>query len=272
MSSLIEIFSLNTWGFAWPLARHRSRRFLRIARHLDAHAYDVVALQELWRGARDLLTGHHEHGDRQLPWAGEEVQVGRDLRMQQSGLGFRVRDGLRAGTAAVSELVRAFSVHRGWDRVKTKGLLGLGVDAGPHRVAVVNTHLQAGEGLGYIRRHQLDEVLETLDKVSMPVILCGDFNLYRAVAEDRAAERHLERHGFIDASLTVDEPEPTYRHANPYVGGRENHRFDRIYLRDGRVDGQPLRLRAKSVEVLVDHLAPMSDHEPIRATIEVGAP
>jgi len=271
MPSLIELFSLNTWGFAWPLARHRSQRFQRIARHLDTHAYDVVALQELWRGARDLLTGHHADGDRHLPWAAEDVQVGRDLRMQQSGLGFRVREGLREGAAAVSELVRSFSVHRGWDRVKTKGLLGLGLDFGPHRVAIVNTHLQAGERLGNIRRHQLDELLETLEAMSMPVILCGDFNFYHAVAEDRAAERHLERHGFIDASLTVDQPEPTYRHTNPYVGGRENHRFDRIYLRDGLEGGSPLRLKAKSVEVLVDHRAPMSDHEPIRATIEVGA-
>ena len=50
-----HLFTLNTWGFKWPLARDRKRRFQRIAAHLAERDYDVVALQEMWGGAREAL-------------------------------------------------------------------------------------------------------------------------------------------------------------------------------------------------------------------------
>ncbi len=258
----LELLTLNTWGFAWPLARDRKRRFSRIAKHLQARPYDVVALQEMWGGAKDTL------GTTGLTWAGDDARTEPRLRMEQSGLGMKVREGLHKGARAVRELVRSFTHHRSWDRVKNKGFQGVEVPVGDHRVAVVNTHLQAGLGHAKVRRTQLDEILEAADNYDLPVILCGDFNLFDTSAEDRAGHASLARNGFYDASLMLDRPDATYLKRNPYVGGSDDHRFDRIYLRDGRTN-RPSRLAAESVQVIVDHDQPMSDHEAVAARITV---
>jgi endonuclease/exonuclease/phosphatase family metal-dependent hydrolase len=147
--------------------------------------------------------------------------------------------------------------------------MAIEVPVGDKRVTVVNTHLQAELPHAKVRRSQLDEILEAVEKVETPVVLCGDFNLFDGSAEDRAGHTALERHGFRDASLLIDRPEATYLKKNPYVGGRDDHRFDRIYLRDGGPDqsGRRTRLAASSVEVIVDHAQPMSDHEAVTARI-----
>jgi hypothetical protein len=68
----------------------------------------------------------------------------------------------------------------------------------------------------------------------------------------------------------LDRPDATYLQRNPYVGGSDDHRFDRIYLRDGRLNGgRVTRLAPQSVEVIVDHEQPMSDHEAVAARITV---
>lgn len=262
-TATLSLMTLNTWGFAWPLARDRKRRFSRIAKHLAGHDYDVVALQEMWGGAREAL------GETGLAWVGDEARTTPRLRMEQSGLGVKVRAGLARGVKAVKGLVRSFSHHRSWDRVKDKGILGVEVPVGEHTVAVVTTHLQAGLRHARIRRSQLDEILESVDAYDGPVVLCGDFNLFDASGEDRAGHASLAANGFTDASLMVDRPEATYLQRNPYVGGADDHRFDRIYLRDGRQTASrpATRLSATSVEVIVDHDQPMSDHEAVAARI-----
>lgn len=258
-----NLFTLNTWGFKWPLARDRKRRFQRIAAHLAERDYDVVALQEMWGGAREAL------GHTGLQWAGDDARHTPRLAMERSGLGIKVKGGLHRGARAVRELFRSFTHQRGWDRVKDKGFMAIEVPVGDKRVTVVNTHLQAELPRAKVRRSQLDEILEAVEGVQTPVVLCGDFNLFDTSAEDRAGHAALERHGFRDASLLIDRPEATYLKKNPYVGGRDDHRFDRIYLRDGQADaaGRRTRLSASSVEVIVDHAQPMSDHEAVTARI-----
>jgi endonuclease/exonuclease/phosphatase family metal-dependent hydrolase len=261
-TATLDLLTLNTWGFAWPLARDRTRRFERIDAHLRKERYDLVLLQEMWAGAR------HHLGDSGMHWALDDAQTDKGVRMFESGLGVKVRRGLERSVATVKGLVRAFKQHRGWDRVKTKGLVGVEVQTGEQGlVTFVNTHLQAGLEHAKVRRSQLDEILEALDGVKTPVVLCGDFNLYEASREDRAGHGALERHGFKDASLLVDRPEATYLGQNPYVGGKTDHRFDRIYLRDGWDGGRRVRLSAESVRVLTDHTAPLSDHEAVAARI-----
>lgn len=258
-----HLFTLNTWGFKWPLARDRKRRFQRIAAHLAEREYDVVALQEMWGGAREAL------GHTGLQWAGDDARHTPRLAMERSGLGFKVKGSLHRGARAVRELFRSFTHQRGWDRVKDKGFMAIEVPVGDERVTVVNTHLQAELPRAKVRRSQLDEILGAVEGVKTPVVLCGDFNLFDTSAEDRAGHAALERHGFRDASLLIDRPEATYLKKNPYVGGRDDHRFDRIYLRDGQADaaGRRTRLAASSVEVIVDHAQPMSDHEAVTARI-----
>lgn len=265
-TATLDIMTLNTWGFAWPLAKHRKARFARIAEHLQTGAYDVVALQELWGGAQRTL------GDTGMEWAVDEAQAERGLRQVDSGLGLKVRRGLHRGVEVMRELMRAFKVHAGFDRFKTKGFIGLQVPAGDvSPIAFVNTHLQAGIGEAKIRRAQLEHVLAALDAVEMPAIICGDFNLFTTSAEDRAGHAQLEANGFRDASEQLDRLDATYLAQNMYVGGREDHRFDRIYLRDGVANGRRVRIQAQDVRVIVDHDAPMSDHEAVAARIRVEA-
>jgi len=263
-TATLDMMTLNTWGFRWPLAKHRKSRFARIAAHLDEGHYDVVLLQELWAGAREAL------GDNGMDWAADDTQNTRGVRMVESGLGVKVRRGLERSVATVKGLVRSFRHHRGWDRVKTKGIVGVDVGTEPcGPVTFINTHLQAQEQHAKIRRSQLDDILQAVDGVSTPVVLSGDFNLFDHSKEDRAGHDSLERHGFRDASLLLDRPDATYLRHNPYVGGKSDYRFDRIYLRDGWNGQQRALLAAESVRVIVDHKAPFSDHEAVAARIRV---
>lgn len=260
-TATLEMMTLNTWGFSWPLARHRTSRFKRIAAHLRDGQYDVVMLQELWGGAREAL------GDDGMHWATNDSQVERGVRGVESGLGVKVRRGVERSVASVKGLVRSFKQHRGWDRVKAKGIVGVEVSTENGPVTFVNTHLQAQAQHGKVRRSQLDEILEAVDGLRTPVVLAGDFNLFDDSKEDRAGHASLEKHGLRDASLLIDRPDATYLRKNPYVGGQSDYRFDRIYLRDGWRDSQRVRLAAESVHVIVDHHAPFSDHEAVAARI-----
>lgn len=263
-SATLDVLTLNTWGFRWPLSRHRKARFGRIQQHLRETPYDLVALQELWRGAPEAL------GDTGLAWAGREGQTQRGTRMVDSGLGVKVRRGVERSVQAVKGLVRSFKRHAGLERVKNKGIFGVEVPVdsiGP--VTFVSTHLQASRGGARVRRTQLDDILEAMDGVSTPIILCGDFNLFADDHEDRAGHRSLVGAGFHDASETIDRPDATYLQKNPYVGGSKDERFDRIYLRDGYCHERKVGLVAESVHVIVDHGAPMSDHEAVAARVRI---
>ena len=80
-TATLDLMTLNTWGFRWPLARHRAQRFDRLQRHLAEDRYDVVLLQELWAGAKAAL------GETGMVWTGEDAQTRRGVRMVESGLG-----------------------------------------------------------------------------------------------------------------------------------------------------------------------------------------
>jgi endonuclease/exonuclease/phosphatase family metal-dependent hydrolase len=264
-TATLDILTLNTWGFRWPLAKDRDLRFARIRQHLATHRYDAVAFQELWGSSPTAL------GDTGYAWVGDDAQLPRGLRRNDSGLGFKVRDSLSRGADAMKRMAQAFRRAAGFDRLKRKGFQTVELPAGDlGRVTLVNTHLQAGANEAAIRRSQLDELLAAVETIATPVVLCGDFNLFRDSDEDRAAHRSLFAAGFVDASEAIDRPEPTYLSSNPYVPTQEgNQRFDRIYVRDGAHDGQRLRLRPADVRVIVDHAAPLSDHEGVRARILV---
>lgn len=260
----LSLMSLNTWGFAWPLAKHRSTRFKRIAAHLKAASYDVVAFQELWGGARQTL------GATGMTWVGDEGRLNSHTQMVRSGLGLKVRDQLAKGAHAIRSLVGSFPLHAGFDRAKDKGFFGVEVPVGQHRVAVISTHLQAGLRYAKTRRAQIDHLLEASESCDLPVVLCGDFNLFDHSNEDRAGHNSLDSHGFSDASLWVKHPQATYLRQNPYVGGSEDFRFDRIYIRPGKgAGGETIYLRPQTIDVIVDHAAPMSDHEAICAKLKL---
>jgi endonuclease/exonuclease/phosphatase family metal-dependent hydrolase len=259
----LRLLTLNTWGFRWPLGRHRDVRLARLSAHLRTNPYDLVALQELWGSSPARL------GPSGLRWVDGDGPPARAYRRDAHGLGLQVR----AGLAAARVRIGLYSRSAGFDRLKTKGFEVATVSVGETPVHVVNTHLQAGARAAHVRRHQLDELLAAADALAGPVILTGDFNLFRHGAEDRAAHAALGAAGFHDASEALDRPEPTWRTANPYVPKSDaDERFDRVYLRNGlRPDGTPVDLVAEDVQVLVDHAAPLSDHEALSVTLALRA-
>jgi len=264
-AATLNIMTLNTWGFRWPLAKDRDVRFARIREHLVANQYDAVTMQELWGTSPTALE------DDGLDWAWDDKAMPRGLRRNDSGLGIKLRGGLSRGAGAIKRAAHAFKRAAGFDRLKAKGFHMADLHTAAHGpVTLVNTHLQAGERAGGIRRHQLDELLLTLDPITGPIILCGDFNLFSGSHEDRAAHKALNLAGFLDASESIDRPDPTYLTTNRYVPPSEgNQRFDRIYVRDGMHDGRRVHLVPTEVRVIVDQHAPLSDHEGLAASIEV---
>ena len=258
--SRLRLLTLNTWGFRWPLGRDRDLRLSRLASHLRVSDYDVVALQELWGSSPARLAGSG------LGWVGQDAEVARRHRRDAHGLGLKVRPGVGAERTHVE----SFAAGASFDLLKSKGFEIAHVDVGHTRVAVVNTHLQAGPRFARVRRHQLAQLLTAVAGLAAPVVLTGDFNLFGDSHEDRAAHAELAGAGFVDASETLDRPEPTWRSANPYVSPSDpDERFDRVYLRDGAGEGGP-RLVARDIAVLVDHAAPLSDHEALAVTIAVA--
>lgn len=229
----VDLLTFNTWGLPAPIARSRSARFPRIQRFLERAQDDVIGLQEVWRGARRLLS----------------------LR----GLRFPGGDG-DSGLAVLSRLpVEAtrsltYRAASGIDRLKDKGALLATVDhpdAG--RLHVVTTHLQAGRGGGAqaARAAQIDELLALSGGLSGPVVLMGDFNLYGDLDVDRDAAGRLADAGFVDVAAALGVTSPT--HAS------EAARLDRVFIRGG----QPL-----AAEVLDPR--GLSDHRPLQ--VRVGLP
>ena len=106
----LSVMTLNTWGFRWPLARDRALRFGRISTHLRGAAYDIVALQEMWGGARRAM------GTTALSWLKRPLSLARrGMRMQDSGLAVKLRQEFESGARVRTDLTHAFSRGVGWD-------------------------------------------------------------------------------------------------------------------------------------------------------------
>jgi endonuclease/exonuclease/phosphatase family metal-dependent hydrolase len=243
----LEVMSLNIWGLAWPLSKKRGPR-MRSLDALKLDEYDVVGIQEVWRGAW-----------RRIPWR-ERIQ--RPDTRADSGLGLT---GRLPETASTPTLV-PFAATAGFERLKGKGIL-ISTVAVPEigDVWVYVTHFQAGSGAGTVRAAQAEELMALMDARPGPAVVLGDFNLYRDHPIDAATETQLAASGLRDVAVLSGAPQATYIAENPYTWRGENgERFDRIYLRDG--EGIQLILATSAVLMYDD---PLSDHQPVTATIEV---
>jgi endonuclease/exonuclease/phosphatase family metal-dependent hydrolase len=227
----LDVLTFNTWGLAWPVAMSpRSSRFPRIQRFLDRTRPDVVGLQEVWRGARQLLSIdglRFPRGDR------------------DSGLAMLSRFPVRAQRAL------NFEAGSGLDRFKDKGAMqATVVHPVLGEVHVITTHLQAGRGAGsrLARSVQVDELLAFVDDLQGPTVLVGDFNLYGDLGSDRAADGRLTTAGFLDSADVLGILDATHHGAGA--------RLDRVYAR-GLV---PLQAEVLPGEGL-------SDHRPVRVLL-----
>lgn len=243
----LRVMSLNVWGLAWPISKRRGSR-MRDLDTLNLDDYDVVGMQEVWRGAW-----------RRIPWR-QRIRLP-DTRAD-SGLGLTGRLSQEAG----EPILVPFEATVGFERLKGKGIL-ISTVAVPEvgDVWVYVTHFQAGPGAGSVRSAQADELVALMAERPGPAVVLGDFNLYRDHPADLATEARLAAAGLQDAALLSGTPQATYIAENPYIWrGEEGERFDRIYLRDG----EDIELSLSAAEVLM-YDEPLSDHQPVTATIEV---
>ncbi len=238
-SGELDVLTYNTWGLPSPIAKQRKQRIPAIGEWLDEQAFDVVGLQEVWRGAmpllriRGLFAANSDQGD-----SGLAMVTGHDVKRSR---------------------VVHFRDARGIERFKRKGVLASTMDvSGWGSLAVWNTHLQASnsERSARVRRGQIDQLLAEAERTAAPMVLMGDFNLYDDNSEDQVTDARLAAAGFVDVAAATGTGAGTY----PGVADR----FDRVYVRDG----DERCLAPKRTEVLQE-AAPMSDHLPVRAVVEL---
>jgi endonuclease/exonuclease/phosphatase family metal-dependent hydrolase len=243
----LQLVTMNLWGLPWPVARDRRDRKRRFLEQVVRGPYDLVGIQELWWPWRRSL--------RRTP-----LVLPRSRR--DSGLGLAGRLALRDAAR-----IEHFRDHAGPDRLKRKGLLRATVAPHPEvQLCTVVTHLQAGRRHARARARQIEQLLDAVSKERRPVVMMGDFNLYRDEVDDRHSAGRLDAAGFVDVAVAVSRPESTYVSSNPYVRRRRcSERFDRIYLRSGG----GVRLVPLESEVLRFRPRPLSDHHPLRVRLAV---
>ncbi len=231
----LQVATLNTWGLPFPLSRSRKARFEKIQDYLD-EGFDAVGLQEVWMGARGLLS-------HQIRLPGEPGD---------SGLALVTRFG------SDQPQLTPFKRASGPDRWKSKGVLSTRVktEAGTDLWLVV-THLQAGRGqrAAEVRASQVDQTLEVVRQLPGPAVVMGDFNLYDDLADDKGSIGRIRSAGWHDVAETLDQADATYP--------GEAARLDRMYLRDGN----GASLRPQTVSVGSD--AWLSDHAPVGASLQL---
>lgn len=235
----LDVLTFNTWGLPRPIAQDRRARFPGIDRVVHDDQWEVVGLQELWRGARPLVSREHlllPDGD------------------ADSGLATVTRWQTRPHPLHV------FHDASGFDAWKSKGVQVTDVvvpDAGD--LLVVNTHLQAGRSrrAARARARQVDEVLRVVAGAQSPVVMVGDFNLYDDLDADRDSARRIADAGLVDAAVALHADRETY----PGAG-----RLDRVFVRDG-AHGCLVPEAVRRVDA--DGL---SDHRPIAFRLRLRRP
>lgn len=230
---VLDVATVNAWGLPPPLAPARADRLPRLQGWMTAQGFDLVGLQEVWRGARGLLAGLQLPGHR-----------------GDSGLGLHTRHPVLA-PLQLSPYASALGV----DSWKDKGVLDTVVDL-PHLgpTCVLVTHLQAGRGerFAQVRARQVAQLLAQLEGCEGPAVVLGDFNFEDGEGSDRTCQERLARAGLIDVSAG----------GATYPNGQ---RYDRIYIRGTAQVG----FAAAQAEVLSWGSESLSDHLPLRARLTI---
>lgn len=234
-----DVVTMNAWGLPEPIAPDRRDRLPLIADFVRERTPDLVAFQEVWRGAVSLL------GLDGLRREGRDGDSGLALWSPHP-----VRD-VRAHT---------FRAARSVDAWKDKGVLAATVDfpdLGVVRVLV--THLQAGDGSrnAAVRAAQVEQILSLVD--DRPTMVLGDFNFYVDEPLDVASAGRLAERGLVDAAVHLGSIEPTYPGSS--------HRFDQVWLA-GLVP-TALEVIAYDDDPRTRNPPRLSDHRPVRVGIEV---
>jgi endonuclease/exonuclease/phosphatase family metal-dependent hydrolase len=233
----LRVSSWNTWGLPAPMSKDRKARFERINKDLEEPDADLVALQEVWGGAKPLLPKVHLIA-----------------REEESGLAF-----VSPKHPMRDMAFHPFTVNGRFEGWKTKGVLAAiselqdGTD-----LLVVNTHFQAGRSERWARNRASDTevLLQSVADWGGPILVAGDFNFYSESPTDALNAERIWDAGFEDVAEVLGTAAITYK--------REHERFDRIYLRSGSdVCLQPLTFAVTEYDGMR-----LSDHQRLVATIE----
>ena len=241
----LRVATLNVWGLADGLSRHRMPRMDAIAKALPALELDVLATQENWTidarerlraGAAAAGLAHAWHRPDGFGGSGLMVCARRPLRNPRF-VSFRL--------SGLPE-----NLHHG-DYFGGKGAVLLEVETGAGPVALVDTHLVANyEGTHPDRYHghragQLVELAELLAGTSHPVIALGDFNLAEGTPEHRMLTGLT---GLRDVAIELDARADTIVPGHPYRAIDATERIDYVLHRPGRA----ARLRPRLLERTLD--------------------
>ncbi len=241
----LELITLNTWGLPPPVSADRRDRFSDINHFVEESGVDLVALEEVWHGAVRLLS---LDGLRRPRAQGDH------------GLAVVTRHALDAIE------FQAFKAERGYDALKTKGVLRARVAFPTGLTDVFVTHMQAGGGdhNATVRRLQMEQILSAVAESALPAVVMGDFNLHLTNAIDLETWSMALRSGWVDVAASLGKEEPTF--------AGSNHRFDHVYLRDDR--SRPMTPEASEVLRYDDDPATanppwLSDHLPLKVRVRV---
>lgn len=239
------VVSVNAWALPPPLAPQRDARLLQLADWLGAVDADLVALQEVWRGAVPHFPVEH----------------------QRSTVA-RHDDGLGLGGRARRDTFTAlhFTHAHGFDGLKRKGAVRARVEIDGVTTWTVSTHLQAGRcgPCATVRESQIDELIAWLEPLDGPVLLIGDLNMDASHPEDARGWQRLHDAGYVDLADQVGATDPTYP--------GDGRRYDRLLTRAGKRHA----VRALAVTVVgydddpsTDAPPAFSDHRPLYARLQL---
>ena len=215
------------------------------------NAYDWVGLQEdFTEPGHELLLADAGHPVQY--WFSEVLESTRALG---SGLSTLVRVGEVVDYEETHYTACNGTLDGASDCLASKGFQITTVRLGSERVDFINTHHEAGGGLEdeAARTAQVDQILGALAATEHAVVFVGDFNMRWSDPPDATELQRYADAGLRDVCLELDCPEPD--------------RIDRILVRDSA--NLMLTVSDWAVEPGYEDAegAPLSDHDPVAATI-----
>jgi endonuclease/exonuclease/phosphatase family metal-dependent hydrolase len=229
-----KLLVLNTWMIPFLRKMPKTRSVLIGKNSQD---YDFVMFQEVFgRRQRKLITRHINRGE------------DRFYNRYQTTPFAKINSGLfnHSKFRIISSSFKRFSRCGGAQCWSGKGLLHTRVRlADGSEMDIYNTHLQPFGSETKLREHQMGEILEHIERTNgadRPAILTGDFNISGGGSEYVTVNERLNLNGFFDAWTTLNQNDPGYTwdsNINTWSQKTDNgytsqHRFDYIYVRDGK--------------------------------------
>jgi endonuclease/exonuclease/phosphatase family metal-dependent hydrolase len=225
-----KVMTLNTWMIPF-LRKDATARAQIIGK--EAAKYELVLLQEAFnKRLRKNIAGYatDDFENRYMP-SGRSIKINSGMFALTS---FKILD---------SHFVE-FSDCKGIQCMSKKGVQHLRLQL-PSGIIfdIFNTHLQAFQKDALIRKLQLDQAMEFLEKINKgeyPVIFAGDFNIISEIGEYTRLNNKLN--GFKDVWQTANPNDPGYTwepfinwYAKPdYNESTLRQRIDYIFVRDGK--------------------------------------